>query len=172
MTTLVAFTIVRIAAGTTVAAHGAQKAFGWWGGPGPDRWIQTTTRLGFRTPKPFAIAAAIAELAGGIALALGFLTPLTAAAVATVMLVAIAKVHWTKGFFATVGGFELPLLLFTIAAMNGLAGPGPLSIDAWAGLPTAPPLFVGLTGISFAVALYASRRVPAKPDVGARPHAA
>ena len=30
--------VLRVAVGLTVAAHGAQKLFGWWGGPGIAGW--------------------------------------------------------------------------------------------------------------------------------------
>jgi len=46
------------------------------------------------------------------------------------MVMAILKVHWTKGFFAGNGGFEFPLQLLAMSVAIGLAGPGAYALDA------------------------------------------
>jgi putative oxidoreductase len=74
--------------------------------------------------------AGVVELAGGLLLALGLLTPLGAALGASVMLVAALAVHMKNGFFATGGGFEYNLVLGVAALMFAFTGPGSLSIDA------------------------------------------
>src|SRR5262245_22344634 len=51
------------------------KAFGWFGGPGIDG-AQLMDRLELRPGRRNAMAAAVAETAGGTRLALGALTPL------------------------------------------------------------------------------------------------
>jgi uncharacterized membrane protein YphA (DoxX/SURF4 family) len=88
-----------LAIGLPLAAHGAQKVFGWFGGHGPDPTGQFMETLGFRPGRRHAIAAGSVEIAGGLLLALGFLTPLGAALVASVMVVAAATVHVGNGFF-------------------------------------------------------------------------
>ena len=40
--------ILRVVIGGTMFAHGAQKAFGWWNGPGVDRWRQAVGGMGFQ----------------------------------------------------------------------------------------------------------------------------
>jgi putative oxidoreductase len=125
-----AFLILRLGAGLTFAAHGAQKAFGWWGGPGPAGWSGAMVKMGFMPASLFAALSIGLELVGGLLLAAGFLTPLVAAALVAQSIVIIARVHWSNGFFATRGGIEFPLALGIMCAAICLAGPGELSVDA------------------------------------------
>src|SRR5256885_11408648 len=122
--------ILRLVIGLTVAAHGAQKLFGWWGGPGMDGWVGAMHRMRIRPAVPWAWMSALAELLGGIGLAVGLLTPLPGLAIAGSMLVAIALVHWPKGFFSTKGGFEFNLSILAAIFIIALAGPGTYSLDA------------------------------------------
>src|SRR5437763_16691132 len=101
--------ILRLVVGLTIAGHGAQKLFGWWGGPGMTGWTQMVTKLRIRPAEPWAWIAALAESAGGILLALGLLTPLAAVAIAGSMIIAIATVHLPRGFRVTKGGYEYNL---------------------------------------------------------------
>jgi putative oxidoreductase len=71
----------------------------------------------------------LAELGGGVLLALGLLTPFAALAIASVMVVAIALVHWEKGFWVTKGGFEFNLLILATAAGLAATGAGRFSLD-------------------------------------------
>lgn len=126
--------IIRVALGAIMAAHGAQKLFGWFGGPGlagTGGWLKS---MGFRPARLHALVNGLAEFGGGVLLALGLLTPLGAAAVAGVMFVAIATVHWPNGFFNSSGGYEFNLLIATTAIALASIGPGEISIDhlaAW-----------------------------------------
>src|SRR5687767_13226447 len=102
--------LVRVVLGAIMAAHGAQKLFGWFGGfgiAGTAGWLES---MGFKQARLHATVNGLAEFGGGILLALGFLTPLGAAAVAGVMFVAIATVHWSNGFCNSSGGYEFNLL--------------------------------------------------------------
>src|SRR5207245_7796891 len=101
--------ILRLVIGLTLAAHGAQKLFGWWGGPGMDGWVGAMNRMRIRPAVPWAWMSALAELLGGIGLAVGLLTPLPSFAIAGSMLVAIALVAWPTVFWTTKGGYELNL---------------------------------------------------------------
>src|SRR5438876_11448049 len=92
--------ILRLVVGLSLAAHGAQKLFGWFGGHGIAGTGQFLEQLGFRPGRPHAVQAGLAELVGGLFLATGFLTPAAAAAVVAVMVVAAVSVHVKKGFFA------------------------------------------------------------------------
>jgi putative oxidoreductase len=91
--------------------------------------------MGMRPPVFWAWASAFAELAGGVAFALGFLVPVVAAALTIQMGVAIARAHWSKGFWNKEGGIEFPFTLGAIAAVSGLADPGAYSLDRALGVP-------------------------------------
>jgi putative oxidoreductase len=133
-----ALLLLRLTVGLTFAAHGAQKAFGWWGGPGPEGWSKAVGGMGYQPLGLFAGLAVGAELIGGLALALGLLTPLAAAALVAQALVIILRVHWPQGFFNQAGGLEFPLVLGVGAMAVGLIGAGGVSLDAWLGLEADP----------------------------------
>jgi putative oxidoreductase len=138
-----ALLILRLGIGLTFAAHGAQKAFGWWGGPGPDRWRGAIQGMGF-TPAPlFAVASIVAELVGGIALAIGLATPAAAALLIAQSVVIIFHAHWSKGFFNQGGGYEFPLSLAVGAVAIGLLGPGSMSVDGAAGIDWSATVRIG-----------------------------
>jgi putative oxidoreductase len=124
-----AILLIRLGVGVTFAAHGAQKAFGWWGGPGLKGWQGAIASMGFRPVALFAALSVLAELVGGLMLAAGILTPAVAALLVGQSVVMVFKVHWTHGFFSGKGGFEFPLLLAVGAVAIGVAGPGQISLD-------------------------------------------
>jgi putative oxidoreductase len=131
--------ILRLVFGLTLAAHGAQKVFGWWGGPGMKGWTGAMNHMRIRPATPWAWSSALAELLGGLGLALGFLDPLPSFAIAGSMLVAIALVHLPKGFFNTKGGFEFNLAILAAVAAVALIGPGAYSLDSALGIHLPEP---------------------------------
>jgi len=131
--------ILRLVIGLTIAAHGAQKVFGWWGGPGMKGWTGAMNHMRIRPATPWAWSSALAELLGGLGLALGFLNPLPSFAIAGSMLVAIALVHLPKGFFNSKGGFEFNLAILAAAAAIALIGPGAYSLDSALGIHLPEP---------------------------------
>src|SRR5690349_2352743 len=96
--------LLRLTVGLTLAAHGAQK-LGWFGGPGLAAVGQMFEALGFHPGRRQALVASLVEIGGGLLIALGLLTPLGAALVLSVMLVAALSVHVKNGFFVSGGGF-------------------------------------------------------------------
>jgi putative oxidoreductase len=134
--------VLRAFVGLVVAGHGAQKVFGAFQGQGMTAFRARVAQFGFPA-RPFAELAAFGEFLGGIALALGLLTPIVSAILAVDMLVAIWKVHRPKGFWVTKGGYEYPLTLLVVFSLFGLAGPGPYSIDQQLGIVSwSAPVFV------------------------------
>src|SRR5215218_9117627 len=99
-------TALRATVGAVFFAHGAQKLFGWFGGPGLQGMGTAFDSMGLKPGKRKALIAGTAEAGGGALIATGFLTPLGSAATIGVMTQAIRTVHWPKGFFATQGGYE------------------------------------------------------------------
>jgi len=147
---------LRAILGLIFAAHGAQKAFGWWNGPGYQRWTQAIASMRIHPVGLWAFVSVAAELGAGLALAVGLLTPFAVAALIGQSVVIIIKVHLPKGFFNSTGGIEFPLsLVGGLLAIMGL-GAGALAIDAAVGLPAfSVPFRLLLLGIGFAGGLVA-----------------
>ena len=134
--------VLRLVVGLIVAAHGAQKLFGWWGGPGMSGWTGAMSRMRIRPAVAWAWMSALSELGGGLLFALGFLSPLGSMAIAGSMLVAIALVHLPKGFWVGKGGYEYNLSLLAAAMAIAITGPGALSLDALIGIRPPEPVTV------------------------------
>jgi len=158
--------IARLVVGALIAAHGAQKLFGWFGGYGIAGTGGFFEGLGFRPGRLFAAAAGLAEWGGGILLALGFFEPVGAALVVSVMIVAMVAVHWPNGVLAA-NGIELPLLYAGATAALALTGPGAFSLDAAFGLidswTLALKAAVLLLGVAGGFANLIARRALAEP---------
>mgnify|MGYP001766397846 CR=1 FL=1 len=121
--------MLRVATGLLLVPHGAQKLFGWFGGPGLAAAGQAfATKMGL--PASFALLAGLIEFFGGLMLAAGLLTRPVAALAAAIMAVAIFAVHLPNGFFWNAGGFEYPLLWGVAALYFLLRGGGRFSLDA------------------------------------------
>lgn len=119
--------LLRLVLGVTMAAHGSQKLFGWFGGGGISGTGQFFTASGYPAGDAMAVVAGLAETLGGLGLAVGLLTPLAGAAVVGTMINAIA-VHGAGAFFAP-KGIEYELLLTVGAAALALTGPGGYAVD-------------------------------------------
>lgn len=146
--------IWRLVLGLILAAHGAQKLFGWFEGPGMQGTTGWLGSIGLRPARFWALLAGLSEFGGGLLLALGFLNPLGSLGVIGAMSMAIAKGHWGKGLWATKGGSELPLTNLVGALALGLTGPGAYALDPMLGIePPKPRTFWGGLGlVSLAVA--------------------
>jgi putative oxidoreductase len=126
--------ILRAVVGLSMAGHGAQKLFGWFGGKGLEGTGTHFEEFGFQPGRPFAAAAGLSEFAGGILLAAGLFTPFGAAAILSAMLVAILSAHIRSKFFAMANGIEYPFLYAAAAISLALTGAGAFSFDAAIGL--------------------------------------
>ena len=126
--------MIRLFFGTAIAAHGAQKLFGSFGGYGLKGTAGFFENLGFRPGVPFAAAAGLGEFGGGLLLVLGLLTPVGAAAILSTMLVAIVSVHLKNGLFIQNNGMEGPFLYGAAAVGLSFTGAGSISLDSALGL--------------------------------------
>ena len=121
---------VRLAAGIIFVAHGAQKMFGAFGGPGLGPIVQMMGPIGYLV--------SIGEFFGGLGLILGFLSRFSAASLTLIMLGAITLVHWQHGFFlGERPGFEFNLALIGLLVPVLLAGPGRIAVSRLLPLPKA-----------------------------------
>ncbi|MCW2960959.1 MAG: oxidoreductase [Thermoleophilia bacterium] len=121
--------LLRIVFGLAIAAHGAQKLFGWWDGPGIEGFAGWLGSMGVRSPRVAATMAGLSEFVGGLLLALGLAMPVAALLITAVMLTAIATVHWSSGFWSASGGYEYNLAIVAVAIAVATTGPGRYSLD-------------------------------------------
>lgn len=144
---------LRLVVGLLLAGHGAQKLFGLFGGYGLAGTGGYLEGLGYRPGRLFALLAGLAELGGGLLLALGLATPAAGALVVATMVNVYAG-HAGKGLWNSNGGWELPLLYGLVAAGFAVTGAGAFSLDAalgwdlggdpWGTAAVAIGLLVGL----------------------------
>lgn len=161
----VALLVLRVIFGLFLAAHGVAKIRG--GIAGTAAWFAA---IGMRQPGVQARAAAGTEIIAGVALAIGLMTPLAAAAVVGVMAVAFWVAHRSKGFFIYNNGWEYTASIATVAVVLGMTGPGGISLDAVIGLEVNGIVagwgVLALGGVAAATQLAAFYRPPASPPAG------
>ncbi len=158
--------VLRLSAGLTLAPHGLQKLFGWFGGHGLNATGAYFAGLGLRPGRLHAFLAGLCEFGGGMLLVFGLLTPLGSAVVVGTMLVAILAVAGKRGMFAK-GGAEFPLMLCLAAWAVAFTGPGRYSLDHVLGWNIEGTLW-GLAALGLAVVAalgtLATRRRTPVPD--------
>ena len=119
--------ILRVAIGLTFAAHGYGKIFQGGRIPGTAGWFDS---MGMKPGKLHAWAAALTEVSVGLLLVLGFLTPLAAAGMVGVMVVAGWTVHRHNGFMIVREGWEYTFVLAVVAISVAVLGPMEWSVDS------------------------------------------
>ena len=159
-----ALLVARAGLGASIAAHGAQKMFGAFGGPGLDGASKMMASLGFDPPRRYAQAASLTELTAGALIVCGMFGPIGPALLVSVMTVAVQSVHRKNGYFATNNGFELNTMYALLAMLLATEGYGSISIDAGLGLreKSSPALgWLGLAGgIAGGLLMLAARTKP------------
>ena len=121
--------VLRVPVGLVLAAHGAQKLFGWFGGYGLEGTGQWLASIGLEPGYLMALLAGSAEFFGGLALVLGLLTRPAAVVAAFTMLVAIFSVHIGNGLFMANNGYEYALTLFVVTVALAIQGAGRFAVD-------------------------------------------
>jgi putative oxidoreductase len=131
--------IIRVVVGVTLATHGLNKIFGGGKIAGTAGWFGS---MGMKMPKANAWIAALTEIGSGALLALGFLTPLAAAGMVAIMVVALITTNMKKGWFIfnPGGGSEYVVVLAAVGIGLACTGAGEWSIAHaadidWAGVP-------------------------------------
>ena len=145
--------VTRLILGGLIAAHGAQKLLGWFGGHGLAGTGGFFESLGFRPGRLFATVAASIEVVSGLLVVLGLFGPVGPALMVSVMIVAAVSVHLKNGVFASANGIELPLLYVAGAITLALTGHGLFSLDAlfgmqamWTPMLAGVALIIGIVG--------------------------
>ncbi len=124
----IAALILRIDLAITMLAHGYNHAFGGGKLPGTARWFES---IGIRPGRVHALFATLTELGVVPLLVLGLATPLAAAGVLGVMLVALIANHLKNGYFIfrPGEGYEYVLFIALASLALGALGAGQWSID-------------------------------------------
>ena len=128
-----AILVARVVVGGIFMAHGAQKLFGAFGGPGLAAIVQMMGPLGYLVT--------IGEFFGGAGLVFGILSRFSAASIIVIMLGAVAMVHGKFGFFMNWAGnqggegFEYHLLAIGALLPIVIAGPGRFALGRFLPLP-------------------------------------
>jgi putative oxidoreductase len=122
--------VLRLGLGIMFTAHGLQFAFGMFGGPGVAGFASNLTKMGFNPAMFWSYLAAYSTLIGGACLILGFLTRIATIPLIIFMLVAVLKVHISKGFFLMNGGFEYNFVVILALVALMLLGAGKFSLNS------------------------------------------
>jgi putative oxidoreductase len=131
-----ALAALRVVVGAVFIAHGAQKLFGWFGGPGivgQGRFFETgacvVKGVCLAPGAPLAALSGIAEFGGGVLLLLGVFVPLAGLLLLLDQLVAMIFFSGPKfGFFNVSSGLEMNLSMVAIAITVILLGGGRYAI--------------------------------------------
>lgn len=154
--------LLRVGLGALLIAHGLQKIFGWWNGPGLSGFQDTLTELGYQHANILTYVAAGTEIGAGVLLVLGLFTPLAAAAALGFLINALladvaAATESPRFSFFLPEGHEYQIVLIVVAAAIILTGPGRYGFDAgrgWARRPFIGSFAALLLGIGAGVAVW------------------
>ncbi len=135
--------IIRVVVGLTILAHAYNHIWGGGKIAGTAGWFAS---MGLRPGILHAWMASVTEVAAGVLLVLGLLTPIGAAGLVGIMLVAGITAHRQNGYFIFKPGqgWEYVAVLGAVSMALGATGPGEWSLDNAIGLDS----LVGTTGLA------------------------
>jgi putative oxidoreductase len=149
--------LLRLGVGGVFVAHGLQKVFGLWGGPGINGFAQALESFGFTQSITLAWVTGIGELLGGAFVIIGAVTPLAAAGLLGIM-INVVLLKLGNGFFiagpAGAGAFEFEVVLGLAAGALVLTGPGRIALDngrAWHRRPASWGVLCLVIGVAAAI---------------------
>ena len=160
--------LLRVVVGSVFIGHGLQKLTGSFGGSGLSGTEKMAESLELHPARRNALAVALTETAGGVAIVAGAATPLAAAGLISTMLTAVRKVHFKNGPWNSAGGYEYNAVLIAAAAAIA-GGAGKVSIDGlfgkskWGAKGTLFALGAGVVG-SLIVVKLGQRNAPAAEE--------
>ena len=126
--------VLRLVTGGLLAGHGAQKAFGAFGGYGFQGVVGWLESLGLKPAQAWAGMVVAGELGGGALTALGLANPLGPILASSAMAMAWAKGHAGEPIWASEGGAELPLTNIAVTTAMAMTGPSRYSLDNLLGI--------------------------------------
>lgn len=138
--------------GGSIAAHGAQKLLGWFGGPGLEGATGFMHSLGFRPPERYARLSAATEITAGALIVAGALGPVGPAILASVMTTAVGTVHLKNGYWNEKRGFELNTMYALGALLLAVNDSGRISLDQITGIRAKTSPLFGMLAIAGGIA--------------------
>jgi len=123
-----ALALARVWLGIMIFVHGWRHLAVTRAGPGIANWFEG---LGLKPGQVHAWNVTLTELVVGVVLVLGFLTPVSYGALASLMLVAAITNHRKNGFFINnrPEGWEYVVTVAVLSVALGALGPGDWSLD-------------------------------------------
>ena len=154
--------LLRVAIGAVFIAHGLQKAFGWWGGGGPDGFKSALSEAGYQHAGLLSYLGAGAQIVAGVLLVLGLFTPIAAAGALAFLvnsLLVTIVAQRNDGYISVLGagGIEYLVVLIVAVAAVILVGPGRYGFDAgrgWARRPFVGSFIALLLGVGGGIAAW------------------
>lgn len=128
-----ALLVLRVVFALMIFGHATQKLFGWFRGKGVAGTGVIFEMFGLKPGRFMVLSAGLLELAAAVSIGFGFLIALGGIAIIGAMIVA-ASTLWNKGFWAHMGGMEVPFTYGLLGLFLAWSGPGSWSIDAFLGL--------------------------------------
>lgn len=122
--------VLRLGLGIMFTAHGLQMALGMFGGPGVKGFSEMLSKMGFTHPVIWSALACYSALIGGICLILGLCTRIAIIPLIIFMVVAVAAVHISKGFFISSGGYEYNFIIICALVALFILGGGKFGITS------------------------------------------
>jgi putative oxidoreductase len=148
--------------GGYVAAHGAQKLLGAFGGKGLQGVSTEFERMGLTPGRSMALLGGSTEILGGALTALGIAHPIGELMIAGDMAVATAA-RRARGPFNAQRGFELPATNLALAAVLATTGPGPLRLGPNASRRMTLMAMVGGAAVAASIVSKMARAKRAEP---------
>ncbi|AFM16627.1 putative membrane protein [Mycolicibacterium chubuense NBB4] len=154
--------LLRVAVGVLLIAHGLQKLFGWWGGPGLGGFRDYLAEVGFRYADILSYVAAGGQVVAGVLLVLGLFTPVAAAGALAYLVTAVLAEAMEAHNDARLSSFltdghEYEVVLVAVVAAIVLIGPGRYGLDAgrgWARRPFVGSFAALILGVGGGVAIW------------------
>jgi putative oxidoreductase len=158
--------LLRLVVGPVFAFHGYAKIFRGGRLDGTAGWFDS---IGMRPGHLHARVAASGELATGVCMTLGLLTPFAGMGLVGLMAVAVWTVHRGHGLLVIANGWEYNLVLAAIGVAVATIGAGEWSLDEAIGIDlNGPAGFVislagGLALAALTIGIYHRPPPPADP---------
>ena len=164
-----ALLLARLWLGGMIFAHGWRHLRAVRSGPGMARWFES---LGVRPGSVHAWTVTLTELAAGVALVAGLLTPVAYGGLCAIVVVAAVTNHRKNGFFLSSKreGWEYVVGLAVLSIALGTLGPGTWSLDHAIGISFpfqngTALLITAIVGLGGATAFLATFWRPVKAPV-------